>query len=44
LKKTFGEITAQEKDRVSHRGRALAELRRDFDKVVAWLINPIGEQ
>jgi len=43
LKKTFGELTAEEKDRVSHRGRALAQLRRDFDRLVAWLINPIGE-
>ena len=43
FKKTFGELTAEEKDRVSHRGRALAQLRRDFDRLVAWLINPIGD-
>jgi XTP/dITP diphosphohydrolase len=44
LKKTFGELTVKEKDGVSHRGRALAELRRDFDKLVAWLINQNREK
>jgi len=44
LKKTFGELTAKQKDGVSHRGRALAQLRGDFDRLVAWLVNPIGEK
>ncbi len=35
--KTFAEISSQEKNRVSHRGRALAELAGEFDKVLAWL-------
>ncbi|MBN1653556.1 MAG: RdgB/HAM1 family non-canonical purine NTP pyrophosphatase, partial [Deltaproteobacteria bacterium] len=37
LKKTFGELSAEEKDKVSHRARALARLRDDFDNLVAWL-------
>jgi XTP/dITP diphosphohydrolase len=35
--KTFAEISGNEKNRVSHRGRALAELVSEFDKVLAWL-------
>jgi XTP/dITP diphosphohydrolase len=35
--KTFAEISSAEKNRVSHRGRALAELVSEFDKVLAWL-------
>jgi len=36
-KKTFAQMTRQEKSRVSHRGRALRELRNEFDKVLIWL-------
>lgn len=35
--KTFAEISGDEKNRVSHRGRALAEFISEFDKVLAWL-------
>jgi XTP/dITP diphosphohydrolase len=35
--KTFGEMSLGEKSLVSHRGRALAELKREFEKVLAWL-------
>ncbi|MEN6440299.1 MAG: XTP/dITP diphosphatase [Syntrophobacter sp.] len=35
--KTFAEMGREEKSRVSHRGRALAELRREFEKVLKWL-------
>lgn len=35
--KTFAEMSLEEKSRVSHRGRALAELRNEFDKVLKWL-------
>lgn len=35
--KTFAEMTLEEKTAVSHRGRALAELRDEFDKVLKWL-------
>ena len=35
--KTFAEISGAEKNRVSHRGRALADFVSEFDKVLAWL-------
>jgi len=37
LKKTFAEITMGEKSHVSHRGKALRELRDEFDKVLTWI-------
>ena len=40
LKKTFAELTRVEKSRVSHRGKALGELKEEFDKVLIW----IGQQ
>ncbi|UCG04905.1 MAG: XTP/dITP diphosphatase [Desulfobacterales bacterium] len=37
LKKTFAQLTREEKSRVSHRGKALRELRDEFDKVLIWI-------
>ncbi len=37
LKKTFGELSREEKSRVSHRGKALNELKDEFDKVLVWI-------
>ncbi len=37
LKKTFAELTMEEKSRVSHRGKALTELKAELDKVLIWL-------
>lgn len=37
LKKTFAQLTREEKSRVSHRGLALREMRSEFDKVLQWL-------
>jgi len=37
MQKTFAEITMVEKSRVSHRGKALAEVAAEFDKVILWL-------
>jgi XTP/dITP diphosphohydrolase len=37
LKKTFGQLTREEKSRVSHRGKALRELKEEFDKVLIWI-------
>jgi len=37
LKKTFAELTRNEKNRVSHRGKALNELRDEFEKVLIWI-------
>jgi XTP/dITP diphosphohydrolase len=37
LKKTFGQMTIKEKSHVSHRGKALNELKQEFDKVLIWI-------
>ncbi len=37
LMKTFAELTREEKSRVSHRGKALRQLRDDSDKVITWI-------
>jgi XTP/dITP diphosphohydrolase len=37
LQKTFAQLTRQEKSRVSHRGKALAEIRDEFDKILVWI-------
>ncbi len=41
--KTFAEIEMEDKNRVSHRGRALAEVVAEFDKVMVWLNQRITE-
>ena len=35
--KTFAQITGEEKNCISHRGKALAELKSEFDKVLIWI-------
>ncbi len=37
LKKTFAQLSREEKGRVSHRGKALGELRSEFGKVLIWI-------
>jgi XTP/dITP diphosphohydrolase len=37
LNKTFAQITREEKNRISHRGKALAEFKSEFDKVLIWI-------
>ncbi len=44
LKKTFAELTMEEKSRVSHRGKALSELKAEFDKVLIWLQQHLPSQ
>lgn len=46
LNKTFGQMTIAEKGRVSHRGKALQELKQEFDKVLIWIRQhmPPGEK
>ena len=44
LKKTFAEMTAEEKNGVSHRGKALGELRSEFRKVLTWLQQRLAEE
>lgn len=44
--KTFAEMSQEEKNEWSHRGRAMKELRREFAKVLQWLeqrIAPLNE-
>jgi XTP/dITP diphosphohydrolase len=43
LDKTFAELSTEEKNRVSHRGQALRELRDEFDKVIVWLRQRLAE-
>jgi XTP/dITP diphosphohydrolase len=35
--KTFAEISSEEKNSVSHRGKALGEVVAEFDKILKWL-------
>lgn len=44
LKKTFAQISQEEKNRISHRGKAMAELRSEFDKVLIWLDHRLSEE
>ena len=44
LKKTFAQMTTDEKNRVSHRGKAMAELKAEFDKVLIWLGQRLAEE
>lgn len=43
-KKTFAQLTREEKNLVSHRGKALAELKSEFDKVLIWIRQNIPRQ
>ena len=44
LNKTFAEMSASEKNGVSHRGRAMAELQRELDKVLIWVRQRLAEE
>jgi len=37
LKKTFAQLSVEEKSRVSHRGNAMAKVKNDFKKIMIWL-------
>ena len=37
FKKTFAQLSASEKNQISHRAKALQALRAEFGKVLAWL-------
>lgn len=41
--KTFAQISRREKSLVSHRGKALSELRSEFDKVLVWIRQQMPE-
>jgi len=44
MKKTFAQISLEEKNSVSHRGRAISEIRNEFDKVIIWLEQRFEEE
>ena len=33
----MGELSREEKSHISHRGKALGELKDEFDKVLIWI-------
>lgn len=37
LKKCFAELSLDEKNNVSHRGKVLREIRDEFDKILMWI-------
>ena len=37
LNRTFAQLSAEEKNRVSHRGKAVAELKEEFEKALIWI-------
>lgn len=44
LKKTFANLTSTDKNSVSHRGKAMSELKMEFDKVLIWLEQRLSEE
>lgn len=44
MKKTFAQMTSEEKNSVSHRGNAMKELKNEFDKVMLWLSQRLAEE
>ena len=43
FKKTFAQMSTEEKNKVSHRGKAMAEFRDEFSNVMIWLRNRLAE-
>jgi XTP/dITP diphosphohydrolase len=37
LNRTFAQLSVEEKNQVSHRGKAMAQLKEEFDQVLTWL-------
>lgn len=44
LGKSFAECDMEEKNKVSHRGKAMAELKSEFDKIMIWLNQRLAEE
>jgi len=44
LKKTFANLSLTQKNRLSHRGKAMSELKIEFDKVLIWLEQRLSEE
>jgi XTP/dITP diphosphohydrolase len=37
LNRTFAQLSVEEKNQVSHRGKAMAQLKEEFDQVLTWI-------
>ena len=44
LQKTFAQLTREEKNRISHRGKAITELQGELDRVKIWLKQRLTEE
>lgn len=44
MMKTFGEMSGEEKNGVSHRGRAMSQMKTEFEKVLRWLEQRLSEE
>jgi len=44
LGKTFAELSMEEKNKVSHRGRAMAEMAGEFEQVLKWVKQRLSEE
>jgi len=44
FQKTFAQLTRKEKNSISHRGRAIEELRGELDRVIIWLEQRLKEE
>jgi len=44
LKKTFAEMSLEEKNEISHRGKALAEVKAEFQKIMTWINQRLSEK
>jgi XTP/dITP diphosphohydrolase len=43
-KKTFGEMSREEKNLISHRGQAMAKIKEESDKILKWLEQRVLEE
>jgi XTP/dITP diphosphohydrolase len=44
LQRTFAHLSMSEKNSISHRGRAMTELKSEFEKVLLWLEQRLAEE
>ena len=44
LKKTFAELSLEEKNKISHRGKALSEVKAEFQKIMTWINQRLSEE
>jgi len=44
LRKTFAQLTGDEKNAISHRGKALEKFHAEFSDVLVWLMNRFSEE